>query len=70
MDETLIKQVAQGLGLTEEKVETILSDWIQETGKSPQSLSLEDFREVLVEIMQKLFTEVSDGENDFIQLSR
>ncbi len=70
MEETLIKQVAQGTGLEPEKVKAILSEWVQETGKSPQDINLEDFREVLVEIMQKIFTEVASGENPFIQMRR
>ena len=70
MDETLIKHVADGTGLPKEKVIEILDQWILETGKSPQNISLEDFREVLVHIMQNIFAEVASGENDFIQLSR
>ena len=70
MDETLIKQVAESTGLGTDKVETILKEWIQSTGKSPQNLGLEDFREVLVEILQNLFSEVASGENQFIRISR
>ncbi len=70
MDDTLIKQVAQGMGLGEDRIKEILDKWIQDTGRSPQDLSLEDFREVLVELMQSLFLEVASGENSFIQTSR
>ena len=69
MEETLIKLVSQGTGLSEEKTKDILNQWIIDSGKSPQNLSSEDFREVLIDIMQNLFTEVADGENPFIQLS-
>ena len=70
MDETLIKLVSQGTGLGEEKTKEILDQWILSTGKSPQNLSLEDFREVLIDLMQNLFAEGADGENAFIQLTR
>lgn len=70
MDETLIREVAKGIGMEEYKVETILKKWVLKSGRSPQDLSLEDLREVLVQVMQDLFTEVASGENPFIQLSR
>lgn len=70
MDETLIKQLASALNLQEDSVEKIVKQWVMEYGKSPQDLSLEDFREVLVHLLQDLFTKVAAGENKFIQLSR
>lgn len=69
MDETLIKQVALGTGLSEDRIIEIINKWVQETGRSPQNLSLEDFREVLVEMIQSLFLEVAQGDNRFIQTS-
>ena len=68
MDETLIQCVAQGTGLSKDKVEEIIKQWVMESGKSPQDLKLEDLREVLVGLVQNLFAEVASGENDFIQL--
>ncbi len=70
MDETLIKAVAQGTGLEQDRIKEILNQWIVDSGRSPQNLSIEDLREVLVELMQSLFTEVASGENKFIQTSR
>ena len=69
MDEALIAQVAQGTGLSGDKVESIIKKWVMDSGKSPQELSLEDLREVLVGVLQHLFAEVVDGENPFISLS-
>jgi len=69
MDETLIEQVALGTGLQAVQVREILKNWIIETGRSPQDLKLEDLREALVCILQKVFTEVASGENEFISLS-
>ena len=70
MDENLIKQVSLLTGLNQPQVEGIIKKWVLETGKSPQDLKLEDLREVLVELIQNLFQEVSNGENEYIKLSR
>lgn len=70
MDETLINQVSLLTGLSREKVETIMKNWVMESGKSPQDLRLEDLREVLVGIVQGLFQEVAQGENEYITLSQ
>jgi hypothetical protein len=70
MDETLIEAVANETGLNQDTVESIIKKWVLESGKSPQDLRLEDFREVLVKMVQDLFTEVASGENEFIQVSR
>jgi hypothetical protein len=70
MDETLIKQVAQGTGLSEDRIKDFIDKWVIETGRSPQNLSFEDFRAVLVELIQDLFSEVADGKNAFIRTSR
>ena len=70
MDETLITQLCEGTGLPKDIVEKQLKEWVLESGKSPQDLTLEDMREVLIKVMQDLFTEVASGENPFIQLSR
>lgn len=70
MDETLIQAVAQGTGLPENKIEEILKQWVLDSGKSPQDLALEDLREVLVQVMQRVFADAIDGKNPFIQISR
>ncbi len=70
MDDTLIKQVALGTGLSEEKIKEVIDKWILQTGRSPQNISSEDFREVLVELVQNLFSEVAAGDNKFIQTCR
>ena len=69
MDETLVNQVAMHTGLDQDQVHKILKNWIMETGKSPQDLGLEDFREVLVHILQNLFQEIADGENKYVKVS-
>lgn len=69
MEETLIKSLSQATGLEASKIESILKQWIMDQGRSPQSLSLEDLREVLVPILQDLFSEVADGHNPYISLS-
>ncbi len=70
MEETLLDKVIECTGLPKEMVQKSLNSWVLESGKSPRDLSLEDLREVLVRVMQDLFTEVADGENPFIRLSR
>lgn len=69
MDETVIDQIIQATGLPQEQVKEQLHKWVLATGKSPQSLSLEDLREVLIYFLQDLFCEVKSGQNDFIKLS-
>lgn len=69
MDETLIKAVCENTGLSSERVQQIIKGWVMETGRSPQGLSLEDLREVLVVVVQNLFTEVLSGDHEFLSLS-
>lgn len=70
MDETLLEALIEGTGLPKQLVRTRLKAHIMEMGKSPASLSLEDLREVLVPLLQSLFIEVAEGNNQFIKLSR
>lgn len=69
MDETLIKHVAELTGLGNDKVREILKKWVLENGRSPQNLSLDDLRPILVSMIQNVFAEVVDGENEYIKLS-
>lgn len=69
MDETLLESVALATGLPKQKVLDQLKEWVLASGKSPQDLSLEDLREVLVPLLQKVFCEVAQGENEYIKLS-
>ena len=68
MDETLKKAVVSATGIDSNKVEEIMKQWVLEQGRSPQSLGLEDLREVLVHILQDLFREVAEGRNPYISL--
>lgn len=70
MDETLIQKVSESLGLPQEKVEKSLKQWILQSGRSPQDMTLEDLREVLVWLVQDVFTEVANDQNPFIRLQR
>ncbi len=66
MDETLINQVASHTGLKQDQVIKVIKSWVVETGRSPQDLSIEDLREVLVHVLQNLFHEILQGENKYI----
>lgn len=68
MDETLLSQIVEATGLPKHLVDGVLKNWILKSGKSPQDLTLEDLREVLVGSLQDLFTEVKAGENSQVKL--
>ena len=70
MDENLIKQVALLTGLPNSKVETVIKNWIVESGRSPQDIGLEDLKEVLISLVQGLFNDVAQGTNEYITLSQ
>ena len=69
MDETLIKCVAEATGLSADRVDQIIKQWVMERGLSPSNLSMDQTREILVDILQTLFAEVAEGQNDFIKIS-
>lgn len=69
MDEAIVQKVVESTGLSTQRVSQILKEWVIETGKSPQDLSLEDFREVLVHILQNVFAQIAEGEHQYIKIS-
>ena len=69
MDETLIKCVAQEIGLPQPRVEEILKTWLLESGRTPQDIGIEELRKILADWVQNLFLQAASGENPFIQLS-
>ncbi len=68
MEETLIEQVAIATGLPKEYVIKELKNHIIASGRSPHDMDLEGLREALVPLLQKLFTEVAAGENEYIKI--
>ncbi len=69
MEEALLETVIKATGLPADQVRANLNSWIVQVGKSPKNLSIEDLREVLVHVLQNLFTEVLDEENPYIKIS-
>ena len=69
MDETVLDAVIGATGLPKDHVKKRLENWIVSTGRSPQALTLEDLREVLVHFLQDLFCEVKAGQNEFVKIS-
>lgn len=68
MDETLLEKIAANTGLPKELVINEIKEWAWAEGKNPQTLSLEDFREIMVKLLQNLFNDVADGKNPHIKL--
>lgn len=69
MDETLLETVAEATGLPKKMVLRKLKSLLLSSGQNPQEVTLEGLREVLVPLLQNLFCEVAQGENEFINLS-
>ncbi len=62
MDEKMLEQLAEKTGLPKDLVVRELKKWILEKGESPQGITLEGLRSVLVKITQDLFSEWAKGE--------
>lgn len=65
MDETnsIMEQVIAATGLPEATVQRMLNSYILESGMSPQNLSMEDFKDILVNLLQDVFLQIKNGEN-------
>ncbi len=70
MDETLLDVVIEATGLPKELLRSRLNEHIMSMGKIPGNLTLEDLREVVAPLLQNLFSEIADGENQYIKLRR
>lgn len=68
MEETLVIQVAKMTGLDKQIVKSLLHKWAMDKGVSPQDLTEDSIKEVMVSLVQDLFSEVSDGKNKYITL--
>ena len=70
MDETLLDTVIEATGLPQELLKPRLIEHVLTLGKNPASLTLEELREVIVPLLQDLFSEIADGDNQYITLGR
>lgn len=65
MDETLIEKIATHSGLPKELVINEIKEWAWAEGKNPQTLTLEDFREIMVKLLQNVFSDIAAGKIPF-----
>jgi hypothetical protein len=58
MGETLLRKVVQATGLPQDPVQKELEVFIEQHGISPQDLTLDELRDVMVEYLQSVFLEL------------
>lgn len=58
MGETLLRKVVQATGLPQDPVQRELEEFIEHHGKSPQDLTLDEFRDIMVEYLQSVFLDL------------
>jgi|GEM_PF-6437729 len=63
MDETnnVLEDIINATGLPEDLVSTSLKAYILESGKSPQNMSMDEVRDILVNLLQDVFLDIKDG---------
>ncbi|MCB0377638.1 MAG: hypothetical protein KDD33_04035 [Bdellovibrionales bacterium] len=69
MDETKIKEIIEATGLPSQLIQNLISERALLRGISPRELTLEDFKEVLVQLLQDVFTDIKDGRDQRIKIS-
>lgn len=62
MDETILEKIAANTGLPKDLVINEIKEWAWAEGKNPQTLTLEDFREIMVKLLQNIFSDIAEGE--------
>lgn len=57
---TLTKTVIEATGLPQDSVEKELNSLIERFGKNPETLTMDELREVMAEYLQMVFLEIHD----------
>lgn len=63
MGKDLLKTVVSATGLPEDPVERELNSLLKASGKSAETMTLEDLREVMAEYLQTVFLEAKESFN-------
>ena len=56
----LVKTVVESTGLPQDSVEKELNSLLERLGKSPETLTMEELREVMAEYLQMVFLEIHE----------